>query len=59
MAEISDRILAVLAEFHSRVDTRGESVTFRLIDDLPNHPIVDSQAVAERYGVTPQSVHAS
>ena len=59
MAEISDRILAVLAEFHSRVDTRGESVTFRLINDLPSHPIVESQAVAERYGVTPQSAHAS
>jgi Fic family protein len=59
MTDISDRTIALLAEFRARVDTRGESVTVRVIDDLPVHPIVDSQAVASRYGVTPQSAHAA
>lgn len=59
MSEISNRIAHLLSEFQDRIETRGESVTVRVIDDLPEHPIVDSQAVAARYGVTPQSAHAA
>lgn len=59
MAAMSDGILALQEEFRNRVDTRGESVTVRMIEDLPSHPIVDSQSVAERYGVTPQSAHTA
>ena len=59
MADFSERVLTLLADFHGRVDTRGESVTARIIDDLPERPILDSQAVAKYYGVTPQSAHAA
>ena len=59
MASMSEGILALLGDFHNRVDTRGESVTVRVIDDLPGHPIVDSQSAAERYGVTPQSARTT
>lgn len=59
IAEISERITRLTAEFKARVDTRGESVTIRVIEDLPEYPIVDSQAVARRYGVAPQSAHAA
>ncbi len=59
MTEISERITALIKEFRTRVDTRGESVTVRVIEDLPNHPIVDSQSVASRYGVAAQSAHAA
>jgi Fic family protein len=59
MTQFSERILTLVADFHGRIATRGESVTARIIDDLPEHPILDSQAVAERYGVTPQSAHAA
>ncbi|MGI8517110.1 MAG: hypothetical protein ACR2ME_02025 [Acidimicrobiia bacterium] len=43
----------------NRIDTRGESVTARVITDLSQHPIVDSQAVAASYAVTSQSAHAA
>lgn len=59
MAEVSERVSLLLADFRRRVDTRGESVTAQVIDDLPTHPIVDTPTVAERYGVTPQSAHAA
>jgi len=59
MTDISERITGLIAEFQARVDTRGESVTARVIEDLPEYPIVDSQAVANRYGVAPQSAHAA
>ncbi|MGQ0847733.1 MAG: Fic family protein [Actinomycetota bacterium] len=59
MVDMMKRIVALLADFHSRVETRGESVTARIIDDLPEHPIADSPTVARRYGVTPQSAHAA
>lgn len=59
MSEISNRITRLISEFQDRIETRGESVTVRLIDALPEHPIVDSQAVAAWYGVTPQSAHAA
>ncbi|HEX9866213.1 MAG TPA: Fic family protein [Acidimicrobiia bacterium] len=59
MTDISERITGLIEEFQARVDTRGESVTVRVIEDLPEYPIVDSQAVASRYGVAPQSAHAA
>jgi len=59
MTDISERITTLIEEFKARVDTRGESVTVRVIEDLPDRPIVDSQTVAVRYGVTPQSAHAA
>ncbi len=59
LVETVRSIAALLSDFHSRVQTRGESVTARIIDDLPQHPIADSQTVAKRYGVTPQSAHAA
>lgn len=59
MTDTSERILGLLTEFHDRIETRGESVTVRVIDDLPQHPIVDTQSVAKRYGVAPQSAHAA
>jgi Fic family protein len=57
--DISDRITALIEEFQARVETRGESVTVRVVEDLPDHPIVDTQTVANRYGVAPQSAHAA
>ncbi|MEX1124154.1 MAG: Fic family protein [Acidimicrobiia bacterium] len=59
MTGISERISALIADFRGRIDTRGESVTARVIDDLPHRPILDTQSVAERYGVTPQTAHAA
>jgi Fic family protein len=59
MTDISERITGLLEEFKARIDTRGESVTVRVIEDLPDHPIVDSQTVASRYVVAPQSAHAA
>lgn len=59
MVDISERIVTLLADFHGRIDTRGESVTARVIDDLADHPILGSGIVAKRYGVTPQSAHAA
>ena len=38
-----------------RIEARGRSVAARVIDDLPLHPVVDTQTVAQRYDVTPQT----
>jgi len=59
MTDITERILILLDDFRRRLDTRGESVTVRMIDDFAEHPIVDTQSVAARYGVTPQSAHSA
>ena len=59
MTDTSDRITGLIGEFRTRVDTRGDSVTARVIGDLCDHPIVDTQTVARRYGVAPQSAHAA
>jgi Fic family protein len=59
MKGITERVLTLLADFRNRVDTRGESVTVRVIEDLAEHPIVDTQSVAARYAVTPQSAHSA
>jgi hypothetical protein len=34
--DISGRITGLIGEFKARVDTRGESVTVRVIEDLPD-----------------------
>jgi Fic family protein len=59
MTEVTAKIGALLADLRGRVRTRGQSITARIIDDLPEHPIVDTRTVAERYGVTPQSAHSA
>jgi Fic family protein len=59
MTEIVEATLTLLGEFRSRLRTRGESVTVRIINDLAKHPIVDAQSVAARYRVTPQSAHSA
>jgi len=57
MKEMAKRVEDLLDRLRKRVETRGRSVTAKVIDDLPMHPIVDTQTVAQRYGVTPQTAH--
>lgn len=59
MARVATNLTRLLGEFGGRLETRGRSVTARIIDDLPTHPIVDTPSVAERYGVTPQTAHTA
>ena len=59
MTQMSESLSSLLDEFRTRLVTRGRSVTARVIDDLPEHPIVDTRAVAERYNVTPQTAHSA
>jgi predicted ArsR family transcriptional regulator len=47
----------LLDRMRSHIETRGKSVAAKVIDDLPSHPVVDTQTVAERYDVTPQTAH--
>lgn len=57
MSETTERLVDLLDQMRSRVETRGRSVAARVIEDLPIHPVVDTPTVAERYGVTPQTAH--
>ncbi|CAN5744036.1 hypothetical protein BH23ACT5_BH23ACT5_21620 [soil metagenome] len=57
MKQMANRVEDVVDRLRSRVETRGRSVAAKVIDDLPAHPVVDTQTVAERYDVTPQTAH--
>ena len=59
MAHVAATLTDLLEEFKGSLETRGRSVTVRVIDDLPTHPIVDTPSVAGRYGVTPQTAHTA
>lgn len=59
MKQMTGRLQSLLSEYRDRLSTRGRSVTARVIEDLPEHPIVDTQAVAARYAVTPQTAHTA
>ena len=59
MAQIAAKLIDLLEEFRGRLETRGRSVTARVIDDLPDHPIVDTPSVAKRFEVTPQTAHTA
>jgi hypothetical protein len=59
MRQLADRVESLLASYRARIATRGRSVTARVIDDLPDHPVVDTPSVARRYGVTPQTAHTA
>ncbi len=59
MTQMTGRLSDLLGDYRSRLSTRGRSVTARVIDDLPEHPIVDTRAVAQRYKVTPQTAHSA
>lgn len=57
MKQMTSGVEDLLDRMRSRIETRGRSVAAKVIDDLPLHPLVDTQTVAERYGVTPQTAH--
>lgn len=57
MKQTTSRVEELLDRIRGRVRTRGRSVAAKIIDDLPLHPIVDTQTVAERYEVTSQTAH--
>jgi Fic family protein len=57
MSEMTGRVEELLDRMRGRIETRGRSVAARVIDDLSLHPVVDTQTVAQRYDVTPQTAH--
>ena len=57
MSEMTGDVEEFLDRMRGRIETRGRSVVVKVIDDLPLHPVVDTQTVAERYDVTPQTAH--
>jgi len=52
-----NRVASLLSSLADRSRSRGESVAARVIRDLPVHPIVNSDTVAERYGISRQAAH--
>lgn len=57
MSDMTGRVEDLLDRMRGRIETRGRSVAARVIDDLPLHPVVDTQTVADRYDVAPQTAH--
>jgi Fic family protein len=57
MRGMTEGVEELLDRMRGRIETRGRSVAAKVIDDLPLHPVVDTQTVAERYDVTPQTAH--
>jgi Fic family protein len=57
MNETTKRVEELLEQMRSRIETRGRSVAVKVMEDLPLHPVVDTQSVAERYDVAPQTAH--
>ena len=57
MKEMAMGVEALIGRLRNRVETRGRSVAAKVIDDIAEHPIVDTQTVAARYEVTPQTAH--
>ncbi|MFV1971169.1 MAG: Fic family protein [Acidimicrobiia bacterium] len=57
MHSAENRVASLLSSLADRSRSRGESVAARVIRDLPVHPIVNSDTVAERYGISRQAAH--
>ena len=57
MSEMTGGVEELLDRMRSRIESRGRSVAVKVIDDLPLHPVVDTQTVAQRYDVAPQTAH--
>lgn len=57
MHTVEQRLAALTTSLAGRSRARGDSVAARVIRDLPTHPLVDAETVANRYGVSRQSAH--
>jgi Fic family protein len=55
----NSEISHLLEQMRSRAGTRGTSVAWSIIRDLPTYPLLDSMTVAERYGITTQAAHSA
>lgn len=54
---VEQRVSALIASLETRSRARGDSVAARVIQELPIHPLVDADTVADRYGVSRQAAH--
>lgn len=57
MHAVEHRVSALIATLEERSRSRRSSVAARTIRDLPTHPLVDTESVAQRYGVSRQAAH--
>ncbi len=57
MHSVEQRLTALIASLAERSRARGDSVAARVVRDLPTHPLVDADTVADRYGVSRQAAH--
>jgi hypothetical protein len=57
MHAVEGRLTSLLSSLADRSRSRGVSVAARVISDLPIHPIVSADTVAERYNVSRQAAH--
>ena len=51
------QVASLLADLAERSRARGESAGSSIIRDLPVHPLVDADSVAQRYGISRQAAH--
>ncbi len=57
MHAVEHRVSELITSLAERSRSRGNSVAARVIRELPNHPLIDADTIAGRYGVSRQAAH--
>ena len=57
MHTVEHRVSTLITSLEQRSRSRGNSVAARVIRDLPTHPLIDAETVANRYEVSHQAAH--
>lgn len=57
MTSAHDRVTRMMEDLRSRSSSYAGSTASRIIDDLVEHPLVDTPTVTERYGVSRQAAN--
>ncbi|MEN8240190.1 MAG: Fic family protein [Actinomycetota bacterium] len=57
MTIVEHRVSTLITSLGQRSRSRGNSVAARVIRDLPTHPLIDAETVANRYNVSNQAAH--
>lgn len=55
MQAVEHRVSQLITSLEKRSRSRGNSVAARVIRDLPAHPLIDAETVANRYGFSRQT----
>jgi Fic family protein len=55
--QLGDQVLVLLADWRQKITARSDHSVWKIIELLPEHPVIDAETVARHLGIDPTNAH--